>query len=129
MMNLRNDIKHFLILSLLSFFILFSCSVNLFAEEINWIEVGKTSNQIQFIDVSSIKYNSKGFLSVLTKFSEVSPEDQKVITSNSYLMAVDCDNRLFSKLPVDGELKQVKKWEEPLNNKLIKNTILNSCAF
>tara|TARA_B100000965_G_scaffold74263_1_gene58629 strand:+ start:1692 stop:2078 length:387 start_codon:yes stop_codon:yes gene_type:complete len=128
-MNLRNDIKHFLILSLLSFFILFSCSVNLFAEEINWIEVGKTSNQIQFIDVSSIKYNSKGFLSVLTKFSEVSPEDQKVITSNSYLMAVDCDNRLFSKLPVDGELKQVKKWEEPLNNKLIKNTILNSCAF
>ncbi len=129
MMNLRNDIKHFLILSLLSFFILFSCSVNLFAEEINWIEVGKTSNQIQFIDVSSIKYNSKGFLSVLTKFSEVSPEDQKVITSNSYLMAVDCDNRLFSKLPVDGELKQVKKWEEPLNNKLIKKTILNSCAF
>ena len=128
-MNLRNDIKHFLILSLLSFFILFSCSVNLFAEEINWIEVGKTSNQIQFIDVSSIKYNSKGFLSVLTKFSEVSPEDQKVITSNSYLMAVDCDNRLFSKLPVDGDLKQVKNWAKPLNDKLIKKTIINSCSY
>ena len=44
-------------------------------------------------------------------------------------MAVDCENRLFSKLPVNGELKQVKTWEEPSNNKLIKKTIINSCSF
>mgnify|MGYP004415566593 FL=1 len=93
------------------------------------MEVGKTNNEIQFIDSNSIKYNNRGFLSVLTKYSEINPDDQIVISTNSYLMAIDCENRLFSKLPVDGELNQVKNWEEPTNNKLIKRTIINSCSY
>ena len=113
----------------LSFLIFFPSYIKLSAEEINWIEVDKTNNGIQFIDTNSIKYNNRGFLSVATKYSEISPEDQTIITTNSYLMAVDCENRLFSKLPVNGDLKQVKTWEKPTNNKLIKKTIINSCSY
>ena len=122
-------IKWSLIFFVFSFFIFFSSSFKLSAEEINWVEVGKTNNEIQFIDSNSIKYNNRGFLSVLTKYSEINPDDQIVISTNSYLMAIDCENRLFSKLPVDGELNQVKNWEEPTNNKLIKRTIINSCSY
>ncbi len=125
----RKYIKQVLIVCILSFMIFFSSDIKLFAEEINWIQVDKTNIGIQFIDPNSIKYNNKGFLSVLTKYSEISPDNQAVIATNSYLMAVDCENRLFSKLPVNGDLKQVKTWEQPTNNKLIKKTIINSCSY
>ena len=126
---LKKFIKQSLIIFIFSFLIFFSSFTKLSAEEINWVEVAKTNNGMQFIDTNSIKYNNRGFLSVLTKYSEINPDEQIVISANSYLMAIDCENRLFSKLPADGEPNQVKNWEEPSNNKLIKKTIINSCSY
>ena len=128
-MNSRKHIKQVLFFCFISFLILFSGFRELSAEEINWLEVAKTDNEIQFIDTNSVKYNKRGFLSVKTKYSEINPENQQIIYTNSFLMAVDCENRLFSKLPINGELKQIKSWEEPTNNKLIKKTIINSCSY
>ena len=128
-MTLRSFLEQALIFSFLSFLMFFCCYSNLSAEEINWVEVGNTNNGIQFIDPNSIKYNNRGILSVITKYSEINQDDQSIISTNSYLMAVDCENRLFSKFPVKGELTQVKNWEEPTNNKLIKKTIINSCSY
>ena len=125
----RNYIKTVLSFILLSFLIFFSSFIDLAAEEINWIEVDKTNNGIQFIDVNSIKYNNKGFLSVITKYSEINPDNDEILSTNSYLMAIDCEKRLFSKLPVSVELKQIKNWDEPTNDKLIKKTIINSCSY
>ena len=128
-MTFRQQIKHVLFFGLISFLIFFSEFDKFSAAEINWIEVANTSNELQYIDVDSIKYNNNGFLSVITKYTEVNPEDHEIINTNSYLIAVDCENRLFSKLPVNGDLKQVKNWDSPLNNKLIKKTIINSCSY
>ena len=99
------------------------------AEEIDWIEVANTTNKIQYIDVNSIKYNKRGQLSVVTKYSELNPEDHQIFNTNYFLIAVDCENRLFSELPLDGELKQVKNWIKPTNDKLIKKTIMSSCTY
>lgn len=44
-------------------------------------------------------------------------------------MAIDCEKRLYSKVPENGDLKKVKNWENPINNKLIKKTIINCCSF
>ena len=68
-------------------------------------------------------------LSVMTKYSEFNPENKELINTTLYLMAIDCENRLFSRLPENGELKQVKKWVTPTNDKLTKKTILNSCSY
>ena len=122
-------LKNLLILCFSSFLIFLSSFMMLSAAEINWIEVAKINNQIQSIDVNSIKYNNEGFLSVLMKYSETNPADQEIENTNTYLMAIDCENRLFSKLPVNGELKQVKKWIKPIDDKLIKTTIINSCFY
>ena len=78
---------------------------------------------------NSVKYNNKGFLSVMSKYSEIDPDDQTVINTDPYLMAIDCENRLFSEFSVNGELKQVKNWENPIDDKLIKKTIMNSCSY
>ena len=114
---------------LFSFLISFSFYLKVSADELNWIEVAKTSNEIQFIDPNSIKYNNKGFLSVITKYSIINPEDNSITHTDSYLMAIDCENRIFSKLPIYAEVKEVKNWEQPISNKLIKKTIINSCSY
>ena len=129
MLSSGKYLKNLLILCFSSFLIFLSSSMMLFADEINWIEVANLNNQIQSIDVNSIKYNNDGFLSVLIKYSETNPADQEIINTNTYLMAIDCENRLFSQLPVNGELKQVKKWIKPVDDKLIKTTIINSCSY
>ncbi len=128
-MTLTNGLKHGLIILFLLFSIIITIPFKSFAEENNWIEVSKINNELVFIDPNSIKYNNKGFLSVITKYSQINPEDLKIENSDSFLMAIDCKNRLFSKLPVNGELKQVKNWQNPIDNKLIKKTIVNSCSY
>ena len=129
MITIRYYIHQGLLFCFIFFLIFFSSSFKLFADEINWVEVSNTNNELVFIDPNSIKYNNKGFLSVITKHSDINPEDQKIINTDSYLMAIDCENRLFSKLPVDSDLNQVKNWDKPINNKLIKKTIINSCSY
>ena len=128
-MNLRNVMKQVLIFCLFSSLIFLSGFNKLMSAEVDWIEVAKTTNGVQFIDSNSIKYNNKGFLSVLTKYSEINPDDQTIVSTNSYIMAIDCENRLFSKVPVNTKPDQVKNWDEPLRDKLIKRTIMNSCSY
>ena len=128
-MSLRKYLEQGFILLCMSFLIFLSSFMTLSADQINWIEVANISNEIQFIDPNSIKYNNKGLLSVITKYSETNPEDHNIINTKSYLMAIDCENRLFSKLPINGEIKQVRNWIKPINDKLIKTTIINSCSY
>ena len=129
MIALRNYIHKGLVLFCLFFLIFFSFSFKVFAEEVEWLEVSKTNNELLSIKPNSIKYNNKGFLSVLAKYSEIDPNDQIVMNHEPFLMAIDCENRLFSKFPANAHLKQVKNWEEPIDNKLIKKTIINSCSY
>ena len=129
MIDLRNYIYQGLLFCCIFFLIFFSSSFKIFAEEIEWLEVSKTNNELLSINPNSIKYNNKGFLSVIAKHSEIDPDDQTVINNDPFLMAIDCENRLFSKFPANADLKQVKNWEKPINNKLIKKTIINSCSY
>ena len=129
MIDLRNFIHQGLLCCFIFSLIFFSSSFMLFAEEIEWLEVSKTNNELLSINPNSIKYNNKGFLSVIAKHSEIDQDNQIIINDDPFLMAIDCENRLFSKFPENTDLKQVKKWETPINNKLIKTTIINSCSY
>ena len=121
--------KQSLIFCFISCLIFLHGSNILLAEQINWTEVANTGNKRAFIDIKSIKYNNKNMMSVLTKYSEFDPDDQIIINTNTYIMAIDCENRLYSKLSSNGELKQVKTWNKPINDKFIKKTIINSCSY
>ena len=118
-----------LLICCIFFLILFFSPFKIFADEIEWLDVSKTNNELISINPNSIKYNNKGFLSVIAKHSEIDSDDQTVMNNDSFLMAIDCENRLFSKFPVNADLKQVKNWENPINNKLIKKTIIISCSY
>ena len=129
MIFLRNLVHKGLIFCFIFLLILFASSYTVYAEEYEWIEVSKINNELLSINLNSIKYNNKGFLSVIAKHSEIDPYDQTVIYDDPYLMAIDCENRLFSQFPENANLKQVKNWENPINNKLIKTAIINSCSY
>ncbi len=129
MLPQRNYIKKVLLYCGIIFLIFFFYPFKLPAEDFEWTEVSKTDNELIFIDTNTVNYDNRGFLSVITKYSEVNPEDQNIINTDTFLMAIDCENRLFSKLPVNSEIKQVKNWEIPINDKLIKKTIINSCTY
>ncbi len=129
MIALRNLLHQGLLICSIFFLIFFSSSFKIFADEIKWLEVSKSNNESLSINPNSIKYNNKGFLSVIAKYSEIDSGDQTVINKEPFLMAIDCENRLFSKFPANVDLRQVKKWEKPINNKLIKKTIISSCSY
>ena len=129
MIALRNYMQQGFLICCIFFLIFSSSPFKIFADEIEWVEVSKTNNELLSINPNSIKYKNKGFLSVIAKHSEIDPDDQTVINNESFLMAIDCENRLFSKFPANADLKQVKNWENPINNKLIKKTIINSCSY
>ena len=129
MIALRNYIHRLLLLCFIFFLIFFSSSFKISAAEIEWLEVSKTENELLSINPNSIKYNNKGFLSVIAKYSEINPDNQTDINDDPFLIAIDCENRLFKKFPANANLKQVKNWENPINNKLIKKTIIISCSY
>ena len=125
----RNYIKHTLLCCFIILILFVYPPFKLSAEEIEWTEVSKVNNELIFIDPNSIEYDNKGFLSVRTKYAEVNPEDHNILNTDLYLMAIDCENRLFSKLRINGEIKQVKNWNNSINDKLIKKTIIKSCSY
>ena len=129
MIKLRNYIRQVFLFCCVFFLILFSFSFKIFSEELEWLEVSKTNNELLWINPNSIKYNNKGFLSVIAKYSEINPDNQTDINDDPFLIAIDCENRLFKKFPANANLKQVKNWENPINNKLIKKTIIISCSY
>ena len=129
MIALRNFIHQRFLYFGIFFLVFFSNSSTIVAEDIEWVEVSRVNNELLSINPNSIKYNNKGYLSVISEYSEIDPDDQTVINDDPFLMAIDCENRLFSNLPVNADLNQVKNWENPVNNKLIKKTIINSCSY
>ena len=129
MITFRNYIIQRFLFLLIFFLIFFSSSFKIFAEEIEWLVVSKTNNESLSISTNSIKYNNKGFLSVIAKYSEIDIDNQTVIKDDPFLMAIDCKHRLFSKFPANSDLKHVKNWENPINNKLLKIAIINSCSY
>ena len=129
MITLRNYIHKRVIFSCIFLLVFISFSLKIFSEEIEWVEVSKTNDELILINPNSIKYYDKGFLSVIAKHSDIDPDDQTIVNDDPFLLAIDCENRLFSKFPVNAELKQVKSWDNPINNKLIKKAIINICSY
>tara|TARA_B100000214_G_C23508388_1_gene419405 strand:+ start:65 stop:454 length:390 start_codon:yes stop_codon:yes gene_type:complete len=129
MISFRDYIYKGILVCFIFFLILFSSSFNVLAEEIVWLDVSKTDNELLSINPNSIKYNNKGILSVIAMRSDIITDDQPVTNDDPFLLVIDCENRLFSKFPMQTDFKQVKNWESPINNKLIKTTIINSCSY
>ena len=66
----------------------------------------------------------KRFLSVITKQSEIDPDDQTFVNNEPFLMAIYCENSLFRKFSAYADLMQANNWENHINHKLNKKILL-----
>tara|TARA_Y100001968_G_scaffold332616_1_gene391487 strand:- start:2739 stop:3095 length:357 start_codon:yes stop_codon:yes gene_type:complete len=117
-----NALKQLFKLVTVSFvlFVLFLAPFRAISAQSNWVEVASNSSAIQFIDTQSIQYK-KEILSVTTKYSEINPQNQETLNTNIYQIQIDCRNRLFK--------EQGEKWKKSVGNKLVTETIINSCTY
>jgi len=93
---------------------------SLSAEINKWDKVASNGSEIQYISPESIKYK-KGILSLITEHTEVNPDTDDVIRTNTYAISIDCQNRLF-------KMDKSTKWENPTDI-LMKNTVIKSCTY
>ncbi len=113
-------LKALSILYFISFVLLSIPNYSLSAETNKWDKVASNTSEIQYISPESIKYK-KGILSLITQHVEVNPDTNDVISTNSYAISIDCQNRLF-------KMDKSTKWEKP-NEILMKNTVIKSCTY
>ena len=120
-MNYLKEIFRLLyIFSFAVLILLYSTNSIMSAELKKWTEVSSNGEGIQFIDKESIKYK-KGILSIMTRYSEVKPENQDIINSVYYELQIDCSRRLLKK-------ESEKNWGIP-EGKIMKQTIIESCSY
>ena len=82
MNNLRNRIHQRLLLFCIFFLIFFSSSYKVFAEEIEWLEVSKTNNELLSINIlsqSSIIPNNI-FCNIFIELSNFLPSTELILT-------------------------------------------------
>ncbi len=116
-------------LTFIIFILLYPVNSASFAKSDNWQQVASTEDRRQFIDTETIIYDSKGILSVFTRYSDINAEGNINLPSNSYLIKIDCQRRLYKQTNSNDKQSQAGKWLDSKDNKLIKQTIINSCTY
>ncbi len=129
MKAIRNYVFFRVLFCCIFFLTIFSSPLMIIPLDFEWLEVSKINNELISIDPKSIKYKNRGFLTVIAKYSEIDSDMHTVTNNDTFLMAIDCGRRLYNKFPANTDLKQVKNWKNPINNKLLKKTIIASCSY
>ena len=110
--------------------ILIICSINInraYAVNNNWIQVSKTNEGIQYWDIGSLINKSNGLIEIKTKYLKKDAENQEIIEENIYTMEINCINKKYKDISVNGKINLSAKWEGPNGDKLINDLISESC--
>ena len=99
-----------------------------FAGPVDWQEVDPTSDGRQWWDKGSLRLNRKGELTVLSRFNATPDESGKTATGSLYVMALDCDEKLYKDLQVNGLPKPRADWQLVGSEDLIAEVLEQSCA-
>ena len=107
--------------------ILFNRSSMAFGASHEWIEVSKTSDGIQYLDVSSLNIKRESVIEITTKYSKLDADTSEIIENNIYVMRINCITNKFKDVSVNGKKKLTAKWEDPNGDKLLDDVISDSC--
>jgi len=108
--------------------IIFSININrAYAVNNNWIQVSKTNEGIQYWDIGSLINKSNGLIEIKTKYLKKDSENQEIIEENIYTMEINCINKKYKDISVNGKINLSAKLEDPNGDKLINDLISESC--
>ena len=96
--------------------------------EVDWLLLKENNDGKEWVDLGSIKKFKNNEISVLTKYFE-SPNKEKVKgETNLYVMRINCNNREYKDISVNGLPSFKAKWKTSNNDELIDIVIDRSCS-
>ena len=96
--------------------------------EVDWLLLKENEDGKEWIDLGSIKKINNNEISVLSKYFQ-NPSKEKVKgETNLYVMKINCDNREYKDISVNGIPSFKAKWETSNGDELIDVVIDKSCS-
>ena len=95
--------------------------------EVDWLLLKENEDGKEWVDLGSIKKINNNEISVLTKYFQ-NPSKEKVKgETNLYVMKINCDNREYKDISVNGIPSFKAKWKTSNDDELIDIVIDKSC--
>ena len=127
--KIKSKLDYLLNILVLILLILFNSKNIVYAANINWVEVSKTPEGIQFFDRDSIDIKGKGVIEITTKYLKIDPETLKEIEENIYIMNINCLTNKFKDISVNGKKNLTAKWEASNGDRLLDDVISDGCKM
>ena len=96
--------------------------------DVDWLLLKENNDGKEWVDLGSIKKLKENEISVLTKYFQ-NPSKEKVKgETNLYVMRINCDNREYKDISVNGIPSFKPKWKTSSDDELIDVVIDKSCS-
>lgn len=95
--------------------------------DVDWLLLKENNDGKEWVDLGSIKKIKNNEISVLTKYFQ-NPSKEKVKgQTNLYVMRINCDNKEYKDISVNGIPSFKAKWKTSNDDELIDVVIDKSC--
>ena len=125
MKNISNLLYFFLTLFI---FILNFADYSNAIGNVDWVLLKENNDGKEWLDRGSIKPLKNGEISVLTKFFKNPTESNEEGKLSLYVMRINCDEKKFKDISINGIPQFNSKWQASNNDELIDVVIENSCS-
>ena len=96
--------------------------------KVDWLLLKENDDGKEWVDLASIKKINNNEISVLTKYFQNPSKENFKGETNLYLIRINCDNREFKDISVNGIPSFKAKWKTSNDDELIDVVIDKSCS-
>ena len=96
--------------------------------EVDWLLLKENNDGKEWVDLGSIKKIKNKEINVLTKFFQNPSKDEEKGETNLYVMRINCENREYKDISVNGIPNFKARWKTSNNDELIDIVIDQSCS-
>ena len=97
--------------------------------DVDWILIEDNELGKQWIDQGSLERLNDNEIKVLTKFFERSTKNKDKGSTDLYVMRINCENKNFKDISINGLPNINAKWKSSNNDELIDSVIDRSCSL
>ena len=95
---------------------------------VDWILLKENNDGKEWIDMGSIKEIKAGEITVLTKFLKNPKEPSDKEELSLYVMRINCNDKTFKDISINGIPQFGSKWQTSNNDELIDVVIEKGCS-
>ena len=95
--------------------------------EVDWLLLKENNDGKEWVDLGSIRKISNNEITVLTKYFQNPIKDKVKGETNLYVMRINCDNREYKDISVNGIPSFKAQWKTSNDDELIDVVIDKSC--